>query len=158
MFKYEIEGDIMFKSSAIDNLENAKRSHIKWVNRAKAMVDSKNAIRDPHPMSNFECSFGKWFMGDGEKIYKLLGTSGFEEIDKLHQLLHDRYLLIYELYFGSAEGIIYNQKAKLEKINVSKMVDDMARAHFQELRDLSYKMIQKIEELEDAINSSSDFL
>jgi len=42
-------------NTALDNLDKAIRSHIKWLNRAKSMVDGKSLVRDPHPLESTAC-------------------------------------------------------------------------------------------------------
>ena len=147
----------MTKENALAHLDAARRSHIKWLNRAKSMVDGKNMVRDPHPLESTACQFGLWFNSEGEKLYKLLGIEGDDTVRLIHNKLHEKYLAIYEIYFGSAEGIVYDQKAKLLKKNVSKAEDERARSLMQDLKKLSYRMLEEIIHLENTVKKSNSF-
>ena len=141
----------MNKYATLEHLENARRGHIKWLNRAKSIIDGGSVVRDPHPLASTECAFGLWFNKEGTKLYDTLQIEGLDTIHSLHHQLHDKYLLIYETFFGSAEGVVYDRKAKLTKRNVRQEEEDKAKEHFLELRELSYKMLQEIENLQKHI-------
>ena len=143
----------MNKSKTLEHLDNARRAHIKWLNRAKSIIDGALVVRDPHPLASTECAFGLWFNKEGTNLYDTLQIEGLETIHSLHNQLHDKYLLIYETFFGSAEGIVYDRKAKLTKRNVLKTEEDQAKQHFTELRELSYMMLQEIENLQKHIET-----
>jgi len=147
----------MTKNNALEHLDAARRSHIKWLNRAKSMVEGKNMVRDPHPLASTACQFGLWFNDEGHKLYVLLDIEGEGKIRLLHDKLHDKYLKIYEIYFGSAEGIIYNQKARLAKKAVSKKEDEEAKGLMQDLKKLSYRMLEEIIHLENVVQNSNTF-
>ena len=147
----------MTKYDALEHLDLARRSHIKWLNRAKSMVEGKNMVRDPHPLSSSACMFGMWFNKEGKKLYKILNIDGDVNIHRIHEKLHEKYLNIYEIYFGSAEGIIYNQKVSLAKRKVSKKEDKKAKLLMKELRELSYQMIEEIIHLESRVKKFRGF-
>jgi len=147
----------MTKSNALEHLDAARRSHIKWLNRAKSMVEGKNMIRDPHPLASTACQFGLWFNDEGHKLYVLLDIKGEGKIRLLHDKLHDKYLKIYEIYFGSAEGIVYNQKVRLAKRAVSQEEDAEAKGLMQDLKELSYSMLEEIIYLENVVKNSNVF-
>jgi len=147
----------MTQDNALEHLDAARRSHIKWLNRAKSIVEGKNIVRDPHPLESTACQFGLWFHGEGEKLYDMLQIEGNSTIRLIHNKLHEKYLKIYEIYFGSAEGILYDQKARLEKQKVSIAKEEEAKGFLQDLRELSYRMLDKITHLENAVKDSQGF-
>ena len=147
----------MTKSGALEHLDMARRSHIKWLNRAKSIVEGKNMVRDPHPLESTACQFGLWFNREGEKLYKILQIDGKSTIHLLHNKLHEKYLNIYEIYFGSAEGIIYDAKVRLEKKTVSVIEDETAKKLMEDLRKLSYRMLDEIIHLENVVKDSNRF-
>ena len=147
----------MTKHAALEHIEAARRSHIKWLNRAISMTRGSSAIRDPHPLASTACQFGLWFNDEGKNLYEKLGTEGFEKIYLLHDKLHEKYLNIYEIYFGSAEGIVYNQKAVLTKHTVSKVQEEEAQTHMAELRKLSYAMLEELTVLQEEVKHSTLF-
>jgi len=137
--------------AALDNLDKARRSHIKWLNRAKSIIDGKSLVRDPHPLKSTECQFGLWFTSEGETLFKNLEIDGIETIHMLHHKLHEKYLTIYETYFGSAEGVVYDAKVRLQKNTVSIVDEETARECFYELRKLSYSMLEEIGKLQSLL-------
>ena len=141
----------MNRQKTLEHLENARRGHIKWLNRAKSIIDGALVVRDPHPLASTECAFGLWFNKEGEGLYNALDIDGLETIHSLHDQLHEKYLLIYEIFFGSAEGVVYDRKARLTKRNVQQEQEEMAKQYFAELRELSYLMLQEIENLQKQI-------
>ncbi len=147
----------MTKHQALEHLDAARRSHIKWLNRAKSIVEGKNMVRDPHPIASDACQFGVWFNNEGEKLYALLQIDGEHTVRLIHDKLHEKYLSIYEIYFGSAEGIVYNQKARLLKKEVTPEEDERARSLMQDLRKLSYRMLEEIIHLEQTVKTSNSF-
>ncbi len=147
----------MTKHATLDHIEAARRSHIKWLNRAISMTRGSSAIRDPHPLASTACQFGLWFNDEGKNLYQKLGTEGFEKIHLLHDKLHEKYLNIYEIYFGSAEGIVYNQKAVLTKNTIFKEQEEQAQVHMATLRKLSYDMLEELRELQEEVKRSTLF-
>ena len=147
----------MTKHAALEHIEVARRSHIKWLNRAISMTRGSSAIRDPHPLASTACQFGIWFNDEGKNLYEKLGTDGFSKIHLLHDKLHEKYLNIYEIYFGSAEGVAYNQKAVLTKNTISKAQEEEAQAHMAKLRKLSYLMLEELTELQEEVKKSALF-
>jgi len=147
----------MTKNNALEHIEAARRSHIKWLNRAISMTRGSSAIRDPHPLASTACQFGLWFNDEGKNLYDKLGTEGFDKIHLLHTKLHEKYLNIYEIYFGSSEGIVYNQKAVLTKNTISKLQEEEAQAHMAKLRKLSYAMLEELSVLQEEVKQSTLF-
>ncbi len=141
-------------NTALDNLDKARRSHIKWLNRAKSMVDGESLVRDPHPLESTACQFGLWFNYEGVRLFKALNIDGIETIHTLHHQLHEKYLTIYEIYFGSAEGIVYDSKARLQKNTISITEEENVRENFRELRELSYLMLEEIQKLQTLLEDS----
>jgi hypothetical protein len=141
-------------NASLEHLDKARRSHIKWLNRAKSIIDGKSLVRDPHPLESTACQFGLWFNSEGEVLFNMLKINGIDTIHTLHNQLHEKYLTIYEIYFGSAEGIIYDSKVKLQKNTISITEEEKAREHFAELRKLSYLMLGEIEKLQTVLEDN----
>lgn len=141
-------------NASLEHLDKARRSHIKWLNRAKSIIDGNSLVRDPHPLESTACQFGIWFNSEGEILFNKLEINGIETIHTLHNKLHEKYLIIYEIYFGSAEGIIYDSKVRLQKNTISMIEEEKAREHFAELRKLSYLMLGEIEKLQTVLEEN----
>jgi len=139
---------------SLEHLDKARKSHIKWLNRAKSIIDGKSLVRDPHPLESTACQFGLWFSTEGEVLFNKLEINGIETIHTLHNKLHEKYLTIYEIYFGSAEGIVYNSKVSLKKNTISIIEEKEAREHLEELRSLSYLMLGEIEKLQSVLEKT----
>jgi len=145
----------MNKNNTLEQLENAKRAHMKWVNRANSMIDGGFRVRDPHPLASTACKFGLWFNSEGVNLFNTLQIEGIETIHSIHDQLHKKYFAIYEIYFGSAVGIVYDSKVTLEKRTISKETKEIAKQYFVELKSLSYTMVEELEKLEKHIHSLS---
>ena len=120
-------------------------------------MQGKTAVRDPHPVASTECQFGKWFHSDGEKLFELLESDEMERVNLLHNKLHQRYLEIYEIYFGSADGIVRNPGALLEKQKVTRTMEQTAHKHFDDLRSLSRSLLDELSRLQKMIRDSDKF-
>jgi len=95
-----------------------------------------------------------WFNSEGVRLFKALKIDGTERIHTLHHQLHEKYLTIYEIYFGSAEGIVYDSKVRLQKNTISITEEEKVRKNFQELRELSYLMLEEIQKVQILLEDS----
>jgi hypothetical protein len=53
------------KESTLEQLRNAKKAHIAWVQRANALIEGLPVEQQQVPVNCTECKFGIWFYGEG---------------------------------------------------------------------------------------------
>lgn len=140
------------KNKALEQLDDAKRAHMKFVNRAKSITEGGPKVRDPHPLESSCCQFGVWLNTDGINMLNSLEMDNVSHIQSLHNQLHEKYNSIYEIYFGSSEGIVYDSKVTLVKNTISKNDETIAKEYMSQLRELSYALLGELEKVEKHIN------
>ncbi len=55
----------MKKEEIITHLRAAKSAHIKWLQKAKLLINGVDIEEDAIPVNSTECKFGKWFYTNG---------------------------------------------------------------------------------------------
>ena len=115
----------MNKNEVLDHLRDAKKAHLKWLQRAKALISNIPVEKDAIPMDYTECMFGQWFYSDGQKIAMMAGMDCIAEIGVKHQALHDEYLKIFKIYFGDANKSFFSKLFNLKK-HVSESEQEIA--------------------------------
>jgi hypothetical protein len=137
----------MEKISAIKQLRDAKRAHIKWVQRAKGLIEGLAVDKDQVPVDCTECMFGQWFYGEGQGLNAMPGMDCVKEIESLHYELHDIYMMIFKIYFTDMNRSFFSKLFGTQK-KISDHEKDVARDHFVRLKEISERLIYVIEKLE----------
>ncbi len=119
------------KHLALRHLLEAKSAHLKWRAYALGLVEGVDCPPGCAPLSSFECEFGLWYYGDGERI--LGDMIFFKSLEAPHEILHSLYKKIYML---AQSGEI-----------------DEARKHIPSLHEMSAILIDALGYLEDEIKS-----
>ena len=92
----------MNKEHVLEHLRAAKSAHIKWVQKAKLLINGLDVKEDSIPVDSTECKFGQWFYSEGQ-ILNALSNNPVEcmvKIERLHFNLHDVYMNIFNIYFN----------------------------------------------------------
>jgi len=143
------------KNDTLIQLRNAKKAHIKWVHRARALTEGLPVEKDAIPMDSTECIFGQWFYGEGQALGLMPGMDCFKEIEHKHNDLHDAYLKIFKIYFGEMNRSFFSKLFNLKK-TVSSHEQEIAVDYFMQLKAISEDLLIQIEKLERRINAMSD--
>jgi len=69
--------------------------HSIWVTRAREFMDGKLAVDDSMLINHKQCDLGKWM--ESEESREILGASTYEELDGVHQKLHEAFRKIVSL-------------------------------------------------------------
>ncbi|WP_339137814.1 MAG: CZB domain-containing protein [Candidatus Electrothrix sp. GW3-4] len=144
----------MDKTEVITILKLAAVSHRAWLSNAQALIDGIPLDKDKVPVGATECEFGKWYYGDGQQLKNI---TGFKEIEKAHDKLHETYMEIFALLYGDkskkpsffSKLIGTAQKAAAEK-------REAARAKSLILKDHSTEVIDRMEHLQKVINAMGE--
>ena len=142
----------MNKNEVLDHLRDAKKAHLKWLQRAKALISNIPVEKDAIPMDYTECMFGQWFYSDGQKIAMMAGMDCIAEIGVKHQALHDEYLKIFKIYFGDANKSFFSKLFNLKK-HVSESEQEIAKEFYNTLKGISDDLLKLIDKLERRITA-----
>ena len=137
----------MQKSEVLDHLRAAKTAHIKWVQRAKLLINGFEIPKEAIPVDSTECKFGQWFYSDAQKLNALSNNplECMTQIETLHFKLHDIYLQIYKIYFKENRSIF----AKIFKPNnISDLEYEKAERLYDEMENISKQLLEEINRLE----------
>jgi len=144
--KFKIKRDKMNnKEEAIEYLENAKISHLEWVEKAKDLVFSNLDLSEKIiPVNSTECKFGKWFFNEGRELLLLEEISDLTEIESLHKELHEIYEIIFNIYYlknkKSFIGNLFGIKRKIDSEDLNK-----SKKSFNKMVLVSEKLLKEIE-------------
>ncbi|MBU0633365.1 CZB domain-containing protein [bacterium] len=147
----------MDKAHTLAQLIVAKSSHVRWAQRAKLLIKGLDIQKDDIPIDSKECEFGKWFYGDGQKLSALSSRQEecISKIEQLHNDLHEKYLNIYNIYFGNhKQGVL----SKFFKIRQEVSIHDITKAkeYYDKLEEISNELIAQINLLERLLFTTSN--
>lgn len=139
----------MGKEIIVEHLRNAKAAHIKWVQKAKLLINGMEVKEDSIPVDSTECKFGKWFYSDGQ-VLNALSNNPLEcmaKIERLHFSLHDVYMNIFKIYFNKPKSGLF---AKLfgKKKTINEYESNKALEYYTELEAISVELLDEINRLE----------
>lgn len=147
----------MDKNEVLTKLRSAKSSHVNWVQKAKMLIEGIDVDKSSIPVNATECKFGLWFYSDAQKLNALRNISldSMASIETLHMQLHDKYLMIYKVYYsGESGGFFKKFFGKKQEIPADDL--DQAKIYFQELQDISKVLIEEINRMERRIIALGD--
>ncbi len=145
----------MNKAETVEQLHNAKKAHVKWVQRAKALIGGLPVEKEAIPVDCTECKFGQWFYSDGQKLNALPGMDCMKDIERLHSDLHDKYMEIFKVYFGADMNRSLFSKLFNMKKKISESDKETARKYYDELLEISHQLLDVIDRLERRLNAMS---
>jgi len=141
----------MTKEEVLEHLRSAKSAHIKWVQKAKLLINGIDVEESAIPVDSTECNFGKWFYGDGQVLNSLSNNplECMQSIEKLHFKLHDQYLQIFNIYFSQEKKAGFFAKLLgMKRKEISKTEHDLAEKYYFEMEDISKQLLEEINRLE----------
>lgn len=149
----------MKKEEVLGHLRAAKAAHIKWVQKAKLLINGVDIDENAIPVDSTECAFGKWFYGDGQ-ILNALSNNPLEcmqHIEALHFNLHDIYLKIFSIYFVKDKKAGFFAKIfGVKKRGPSEEERDSAQRYYVEMAQVSQELLDEINRLERRLVAVSD--
>jgi hypothetical protein len=144
----------MDKTETLEHLHNAKKAHIKWVQRAKALIEGLPVEKEAIPVDCTECKFGQWFYGEGQNLNAIPGMECLQEIERLHFQLHDIYMKIFKVYFGDMNRSFFSKLFKIQK-KLSDNDKEIAKAYYENLFSVSQELVSVIDKLERRLHAMS---
>lgn len=141
---------MMTKEEVLEQLRSAKSAHIKWVQKAKLLINGIDIEESAIPVDSTECAFGKWFYSDGQVLNSLSNNplECMQNIEKLHFKLHDKYLQIFNIYFSQEKKSGFFAKLFGKRKEISKTEHDLAEKYYFEMEDISKELLEEINRLE----------
>lgn len=147
----------MTKEHVIEHLRAAKSAHIKWVQKAKLLINGIEVTKDAIPVDSTECKFGKWFYSDGQ-VLNALSNNPLEcmtKIERLHFDLHDVYMNIFNIYFNKPkEGFFARMFGSKKTLNQHEI--DKAKRYYDKLELISKELLEEINRLERRLIAVSE--
>ena len=149
----------MEKEQVLEHLRAAKAAHIKWVQKAKLLINGVDIEENAIPVDSTECNFGKWFYSDGQ-ILNALSNNPLEcmqQIESLHFNLHDMYLKIFSIYFAEEKKKGFFAKLfGMRKKELSDSESRLAKTYYAELEQISRDLLDEINRLERRLIAVSE--
>jgi len=149
----------MTKEEILDQLGAAKTAHIKWVEKAKLLINGLDIKENAIPVKSTDCQFGKWFYGDGQVLGTLSNNpmECMHEIENLHFNLHDIYLNIFNIYFSEDKKQGFFAKLLgLKRKQPSPSEIELAKNYYEKMENVSTKLLDEISRLERRLIAVSD--
>jgi len=141
----------MNKEDVIGHLRAAKSAHIKWVQKAKLLINGLDIEENAIPVDSTECKFGKWFYSDGQVLNALSNNplECMQSIESLHFKLHDIYLSIFNIYFSEDKKQGFFAKMfGLKRKQPTESELNLAKNYYTEMEDVSKALLDEINRLE----------
>jgi len=148
----------MEKEEVVSHLRAAKSAHIKWVQKAKLLINGLEVEEDAIPVNSTDCKFGKWFYGDGQMLNSLANNpmEAMSNIENLHFKLHDVYLQIFNIYFNKAKGGFFTKLFGLKRKNITAIEANAAAEHYTDMENISKELLEEINRLERRLVAVSE--
>lgn len=137
----------MDKTITLQSLSDAKKAHVKWVQRAKLLIEGLPIDEGAIPLSYTDCKFGEWFYSDGQKLNALGNMNCLGDIEKAHVALHDEYMHIFKIYFTDNDRSFFSKLFSSKK-KITEEDKANAQAHFIKLQAASEEILDHIGRLE----------
>jgi len=148
----------MEKEDVLSHLRAAKAAHIKWVQKAKLLINGLDVDEGAIPVGSTDCKFGKWFYSDGQMLNSLTNNpaEAMANIENLHFKLHDSYLQIFNVYFNKSKGGFFTKLFGTKRKNISEAEIDIAKGYYEEMEQISHDLLEEINRLERRLVAVSD--
>jgi len=146
----------MKKNEILTNIRSARIEHIKWVERAKALVQGTYEIKEEHiPVEVTACNFSQWFYGSGQILLSILNEEIVTKLEEQHKELHYSYMKIFKIYFNvSGQSFFEKLLKKPKKITIE--AKENAEEALEELQNISKSLIEHLNLIEQNINQLDD--
>lgn len=141
----------MKKEEVLEHLRAAKSAHIKWVQKAKLLINGVDIEEGTIPVDSTECKFGKWFYSDGQILNSLSNNpmECMQSIEKLHFDLHDQYLKIFNIYFSEEKkGGFFAKLFGFKRKEISRTEKELAETYYKDMENISRQLLDEINRLE----------
>jgi len=143
----------MNASTILQQIKDAKRSHLRWMKSAEDLVENFIGEEDVSALRTTTCDFGHWFYSSGQKL-RIIATIGniMNRIEAHHDDLHDAYASIYHIYFTvPMERPLLKKVITFNSKKITKIEREMARVHLKYLKRSSLEILELLGILEHKV-------
>ena len=145
----------MEKSDVLRSIRSARRVHVIWVDRAKALVNGLEIRKEQIPLEVTECEFGKWFYSDGQILLSIFREDAIKKLEKKHKELHDIYMKIFKIYFPIEKRSLWAKLLK-RKNKITANNEYNALEYLRNLEEVSDELISYLNIIEKKLNALDD--
>jgi hypothetical protein len=143
----------MNKEELVAIIRNAKISHKRWLENARALIEGMPLDKNQVPINSTDCAFGQWYYNEGQGLKSI---SVFREIEEQHDMLHKIYREIFMLLFGeeqSKPSLLSRLFGTSGKTTQEKKM--VANDRFHALEQYSKTIMKKLDDLEGMVSAMS---
>ncbi|MCA6061395.1 CZB domain-containing protein [Thalassolituus sp. ST750PaO-4] len=139
----------MNKNETLQQLRQARTGHLRWQAHAQSILSAPNHldnISEKAPMNHTDCQFGQWYFG---QMQALRHIPGYQQIDPLHERLHQLYREIFDIMLEKKSGTfswLFGSDARHRQRCI-----DKARPVMDQLSATSKELLAAIDELQKTI-------
>ena len=145
------KGNMLEKSDILRSIRSARRAHIIWVDRAKALVNGLPIRKEQIPLEITECDFGKWFYCDGQILLSLFTERAVKKLENKHKELHDVYMKIFKIYFPVTKRSLFSKLLQRKK-KITPNEEYNALVYLRSLEDISEELVSYLNIIEKKMN------
>lgn len=140
----------MNKIAIVNHLRTAKTAHIKWLQKAKLLINGLPIKEDAIPIDSTECKFGQWFYTEGQRLHNMPNNAleCMTRIEELHFAMHDIYLKIFKIFFTQPQTGIFAKIFGSSNKKISEEDLSRGREYFLEMEEVSKGLLDELNRLE----------
>ena len=131
----------MTKEELIRKLQEAKRSHLEWMELAKKLIRGDIETLSI-PVSDSACAFGRWMVDEGRVLKQIPGFEVLEYVKKVHMDLHEAFEELFHLCYGSSLGLFVAKVFGIRKKARNKKICKAYKKMLRSSRELQKKLDQ----------------
>ncbi len=138
----------MTKKEVLDKIRQARTAHKRWMSYAKALHMGIQVDKNAIPVIETDCSFGKWYYGEGQAFNKL---DSFKAIEEPHTMLHNKYMEIYKTRKQPLKtGFFTSEKSAQRK------KEQQLNTLMEQLFQISNMLMESLQHFEEDVENMSD--
>jgi len=142
----------MKKHKVLDNIRAARLAHVKWVDRARKLVDGGEITEHEIPVEATACNFGHWFYSDGQVLLAIFSVGSVKKLESKHRELHLAYMKIFKIYFDTSNQSFFQKLLKKRK-SISEKDKLLAHEELICLVEISDNLIAYLNVFEKNLNA-----
>lgn len=131
----------MTKQQMVEAIESARETHQKQMEKIVKTIKG-DIVEEPTALGKMECECGQWFYANKDIMIKILGHQLFERLDRVHELWHQDYSRVYEIYQNKKKrgtGFFSNILNK----KTDTLEHDKLKLYYKELTQITEEMFRE---------------
>ena len=140
------------KEEVLKSIRGSIRTHMQWVDRAKALVNGLEVTKEQIPLEVTNCEFGKWFYCDGQILRSMFKEEAIKKLESKHKELHDIYMKIFKIYFDTSNFSLWEKLLNRQE-TISVTEEQTAIEYLSDLEQVSDELISFLNLIEKNVNT-----